>query len=468
MGDNREITAAGLSDSVPNFPTNAPLIRSRPPMAPMETPAMAQARGARMIWRLILVYVFLLIFEGVARKWLLPRFSAPLLVVRDPVLLGIYWYALRARLLPMNGWMISLIALAVLSFCAGIFAEHGQPAIALFGVHTNFLHFPLAFVMARICDRPMILAIGRFLLLVALPLGLLMVVQFRSPPDAWINAASSESGRQFAGALGTIRPAATFSFHTGAAEFFTLVSAFLIYAILEKRTFGPWLIAAGGSGLLLGMSVAVSRFGAASIAIVFGAALVIALLRMKYLPRLLALVAVLAILFAALLPFGVLQEGTRVFSARIEHAAAVEGGAVGFGGRVARGFLEPATQLISTPLLGHGLGLGTNVGAVLRTGTGGFVLSEDEWMRILLESGPILGSFFLLWRAGFFLALFAASLRALATGNILPLLLFAACCYLVVNGHLGRSTTLGFAVLGAGLCLGALRVPENDFPARST
>lgn len=454
---------------MPNFPNPPPLVHGVSPADPralFAEPPEEQVRAARLIWRLILVYVFLLIFEGAARKWLLPRFSAPLLIIRDPVLLGIYWYALRARLLPMNGWMISLLALAVLSFCAGIFADRGKFAIALFGVRTNFLHFPLAFIMARICDRQMVLAIGRFLLLVALPMGVLMAVQFRSPPDAFINAASTEGGKQFAGAMGSVRPAATFSFHTGAAEYFTLVAAFLIYAILEKRSFAPWLIAAAGSGLVLGMSVAVSRFGAASIAVVIGAALAIALLRMKYLPRLLALFAIPAVLVAALLPFGVLQQGTEAFTARIEQAADVEGGAAGFGGRVLRGFVEPATELIATPLLGHGLGLGTNVGAVLASGGVGFMLSEDEWMRILMESGPILGSLFLLWRAGFLLALFVAALRALLAGNILPFLLCAACWYLVVNGHLSRSTTLGFAVLGAGLCLGSLRVPEPGPSAR--
>ena len=48
--------------------------------------------------RLIWVYFFLLIFEGVFRKWLLPQFSDVLLVVRDPVVLLIYAVAIKSGL----------------------------------------------------------------------------------------------------------------------------------------------------------------------------------------------------------------------------------------------------------------------------------------------------------------------------------------------------------------------------------
>ena len=44
--------------------------------------------------RLIWVYFWLLIFEGTFRKWILPQYSDILLVVRDPVVLAIYFTAL--------------------------------------------------------------------------------------------------------------------------------------------------------------------------------------------------------------------------------------------------------------------------------------------------------------------------------------------------------------------------------------
>ena len=55
-----------------------------------------------------------------------------------------------------------------------------------------------------------------------------------------------------------------------------------------------------------------------------------------------------------------------------------------------------------------------------------FLLSENEWTRIIFESGPILGLAFLMWRTLLAVYLGVVSLRALTRGEILPLLLFSA------------------------------------------
>jgi len=70
--------------------------------SPTKPRVLIHLKGA--IW----VYFFLLIFEGVFRKWLLPQFSDVLLVVRDPVVLVIYMLAIKARLFPRNNWVLSL------------------------------------------------------------------------------------------------------------------------------------------------------------------------------------------------------------------------------------------------------------------------------------------------------------------------------------------------------------------------
>src|SRR4249920_1474050 len=74
----------------------------------------------RNVRRLIWLYLWLLIFEGALRKWVLPQFSAPLLLIRDPVVLLIYLLALRARIFPHNIYVISLAIIAVLSWATGI------------------------------------------------------------------------------------------------------------------------------------------------------------------------------------------------------------------------------------------------------------------------------------------------------------------------------------------------------------
>src|SRR5205807_9386764 len=84
---------------------------------------MQSASNERFIMylkRAIWVYFFLLIFEGVFRKWLLPQFSDVLLVVRDPVVLVIYMLAIKARLFPRNLWILSLAIIALLSLLVSL------------------------------------------------------------------------------------------------------------------------------------------------------------------------------------------------------------------------------------------------------------------------------------------------------------------------------------------------------------
>ena len=58
-----------------------------------------------LLKKLFWLYFLLLIFEGALRKWILPQFSAPLLLVRDPVALWIIIEAYRTNKWPER-WSI--------------------------------------------------------------------------------------------------------------------------------------------------------------------------------------------------------------------------------------------------------------------------------------------------------------------------------------------------------------------------
>src|SRR3954463_14986510 len=84
---------------------------------------MQSATNERTIKRLkwaLWAYFFLLIFEGVFRKWILPQFSDVLLVVRDPVVLVIFMLAIKARLFPRDGWILSLPIIGLLSWLVSL------------------------------------------------------------------------------------------------------------------------------------------------------------------------------------------------------------------------------------------------------------------------------------------------------------------------------------------------------------
>ncbi len=97
-------------------PANAPQSFPWRSFQPAERPASLKAVRV-LIW----VYLVLLVIEGTIRKWVVPQFSDPLLIIRDPVVLAIYFFALEARVFPRNGYVVALGIIGALSVIVSIF-----------------------------------------------------------------------------------------------------------------------------------------------------------------------------------------------------------------------------------------------------------------------------------------------------------------------------------------------------------
>src|SRR6266480_3161567 len=104
-----------------------------------------EEKAKHRIRQLIWLYLWLLLIEGALRKWVMPRFSNPLLLIRDPVMLAIYFYAIRAQVFPKNGWTISLWIIGVLSVVAILASPlfsylplNAMVEVAGYGFRSNF------------------------------------------------------------------------------------------------------------------------------------------------------------------------------------------------------------------------------------------------------------------------------------------------------------------------------------------
>ena len=186
--------------------------------------------------RLLWVYLILLIFEGALRKWVVPQLSTPLLIVRDPVVLLIYMLAISRGIFPKNPLIQWVGVLAVLSFFASL-TGIGTLTVTLYGLRANFLHLPLIFLIPKIFDVGDVKKIGFcLLLLLSGPMTLLVLKQFRSSPDAWINAtAGGEVGGQMYAASGRIRPAGLFSFVTGMVSDISEIADYFSWHFLDGK-----------------------------------------------------------------------------------------------------------------------------------------------------------------------------------------------------------------------------------------
>ena len=87
-----------------------------------------QTEGIR---RLIWLYIVLWLVEGGLRRWFLPGFADPLLVIRDPVVLAIYYLSYTKRLFPLNSFIYSGLVLVVLSALNALAFGHGNAVVAL-------------------------------------------------------------------------------------------------------------------------------------------------------------------------------------------------------------------------------------------------------------------------------------------------------------------------------------------------
>jgi hypothetical protein len=136
--------------------------------------------------------------------------------------------------------------------------------------------------------------------------------------------------------------------------------------------------------------------------------------------------------------------------------------AIGLISRVFDGFGELVRIFPTAPFFGFGLGIGTNGGAKFLTGQSTFLLAEGEWARLVLESGPVLGLAFLLWRVGLVFRIVVLCLQSVRRGNVLPLLLFSSSGLPLMNGQFGPPTILGFAVFTTGLALAARNTDDES------
>jgi len=424
----------------------------------IQRPSADPAAPVRVV---IWIYFWLLLCEGVLRKWVWPSQSDLLFVIRDPVAILAYVLALRAGVFPIRPAVIVLGVMMLLSVLFTLTTDT-PPLVLLFGLRTDFLHLPLVFVIAAVMDRNDVTRMGRWFMIASIPIVILMVRQFDADPGDPINVgAGGFSGGQLRGAMGKIRPPGPFSFITGPVSYFSIVAAYVCHGWSEARSYPRLWLWLGTCAVIAVVPVSISRSLLLGVLIVIAFAGVVTLRNPRTVPRFIGPVVVAG----SFLAFAADTVYVQAFLTRWDEASSA-GNAGFYNNSVARligTFTQPFMIASDTPLLGHGVGMGTVAGSRLMTGKFMFVLSESELMRNILELGPVLGFAFIAWRAWLAITLVARGWRAAREeGDVLPWMLAGATFLNVLTGQWGQATQLGFAVLGAGLTLAALNRPAAD------
>lgn len=412
----------------------------------------------------IWLYFLLLLFEGALRKWVFPGLATPLLVVRDPIALWLVLMAWYRGLLPANVYMAGTVMIGFIGLFTATLLGHGNIQVAIYGMRILVFHFPLMFVIGRIFIRADVLQVGRVTLYIAIPMAILVAMQFYSPQSAWVNigVGGDTEGAGFAGAMGYFRPPGTFSFTTGNVQFFGLVAPFVLYFWLNPKEINKLVLVGATAALLAAVPLSISRslFFQVGVAVMFA---VLAVSRNAKYARQMMLTGVIGIVALAVLSHtSFFQTATEAFFERFDTANEVEGGLDGvLIDRYFGGMMGALTQSGDLPFFGMGIGMGTNAGSMLMTGGVEYLISEGEWGRLIGEMGPLLGIALIVLRLAFCAKISVAAYAKVRHGDLLPWMVLSFALLVIPQGQWAQPTALGFSTLLGGLVIASLREPGH-------
>ena len=440
----------------------------------------ARERGRRRLVALIMFIYLLLIFEGAVRKWMFPSLSQVLFFIRDPFVLIAYGIAVRHGFFPKgNGILLTGIALgafAVLLVGAQTLspaASSGGAILAVYGWRNYFLYIPLAFVIGEAFQRPDIVRLVRWTLILAIPTSVLVFLQFLSPLDSPINVGfGGMKELQFHGLTTDgehTRPMGFFTSDLGEKGFTVsaLAMALSLWLLPAARRFmKSWFLITATCAVLTCLAVSGSRGAMLASGIVMIGALACAVLVRGggVSARAVIWPAVICVAAVVLYPI-VFPEASEVFANRWNHAEAAETktfGSLGIFGRALYGFYDFFQLMGDAPLAGWGLGLAGNARLTLGIEIEGFTgWAETDWARQIVDLGPVVGLIFIGYRMVFTVWLGLRCLDgARRMHDPLPLLLFAFVGVDLLYGLLtGHGTVNGYVWLFTGFSLAAARVP---------
>lgn len=439
-------------------------------------PSKAQRRFVAIV---VLIYL-LAIVEGVLRKWLLPSYSQYLFFIRDPFVILAYFVAWQGHLIPRRGvWFRALVALAVFGALIAMvqalatgFANQ-QLILLAYGWRNYFLYGPLAILIGTQFGREDLQRVFRWSLLLAIPIAVLMVMQFRADPRAPINVGISEDKNlQFRG-LGLdsehTRPMGPFTSTTGETEFSASSFAILLALIVlppRRRSVPPILLLFGGCAILTTVAVGGSRGALVHCGISLAFSMLLGLAPWARPSRWRATLLPALVVASAALSYPIIfPEGFQAFVHRWEVADQFESERVSGGifGRALLGFVDFAGLLDAVPLLGRGLGSSGNAGIADANASQAFgselVVAENDWGRQIVELGPILGVGYITLRVALTLWLARTVWRGRRRAdNPIAMLLFSFVAPEILIGQItGHGSVHVFGWLFLGFTLAACR-----------
>jgi hypothetical protein len=414
-----------------------------------------------LLKKLFWLYFLLLIFEGALRKWVIPGFSAPLLLVRDPVAVLIILQAYRTNKWPER-WsvVIGVLACALLGLCVlQVILGDNSWIAAVYGLRSYLLPFPVAFIIGENLDREDLRKFCAATLWIMLPLAALEVAQYLAPQGSILNAGAYKGAEQIYYVEEHVRASGTFSFVAGPTFYNAIVAALLFYGLMNEKFAKKWLLWAAVFALVLSVPVVGSRTLVAELAGVVVCAGIASLFGIAQFIRALKVVLPLLAVYFLISLLPVFSAASQSLRSRSVNAYTAEGGMRrAVEDRTSGSMITAIVKAdFSSNPIGIGMGRGAAAVSQLTIGRVQFIAGEYEFVREMTELGAVPGIIFSLFRFLLALSLTFSAFKCAQRQEPLALLLvtplFATLCY----GTLEQPTDQGFMVICLAFTIAAIR-----------
>lgn len=308
-----------------------------------------------MLQRLIYVYFIYLILEGALRKWFLPGFSKELFLIKD-LLLAFGAFMLVAQttvnrnlrflhifnrrdLIVWGGWIF---------FFTGHLFVTSFSLPGLIGLRYYLIMLPILVLLPlAIRDLDHLNALFLKYYSLAIPVGILGVVQFMSPSSSRINTYAWSSAEMAVATLGesATRITGTFSYISPYAVYLQYMLLLGLCLYLNLRSARERLVIALSMALILGNIAMTGSRAPFLMAVIVSVPLVLKIFKRKDIKRFSTVVSLLlmaCLLFVFANPFAMLAD-------RHKHSGDTES-------RIFGALYTPFYTLQSTTLIGKGVG----------------------------------------------------------------------------------------------------------------
>jgi hypothetical protein len=409
-------------------------------------------------------YFLLLIFEGALRKWIFPEYSAPLLLVRDPVGLLIIFGAFSTNKWPER-WTLAagILTAGLLGLCAiQVFFGNNPWVAALYGLRSYLLPFPVAFIMGQNLDAEDLRKFGVCTLWLLLPETALEVFQYLLPGSI-LNVGAYKGAAQIGYLGGHVRASGTFSFVVGPAFYGPLAAAFILYGFVSEGFAKKWLLWVATFALILSVPVVGSRTLIFELGAVAAGAGVAALCGVSQFFKLSKIGVPLVAVFVLVTYLPVFSAASSTLSERWQMANQGEGGTVRrvLVHRTASSLMYTIenTDFSRNPT-GIGMGRTSAAAEALLKSRVPIHAGEDELSRLLVEFGLFPSLAYVLFCILLGLIIFVRAFFRARHGAPLALLLAPLVVSALLASNLEQPTDQGFMVIFLAFSLAALTPAE--------